>query len=191
MWTEVEKLFEVHQHTVAAAGAFGTVGAVIVSLLLAFLARRAHRTRIRVSLSISTIQHSSLKGKEKPRYLTVSIINLGSLPASIPFTYFRWKLPFARLDWFITPWDYTPHDTWVPQRKYPFDVAPRKSETFFVSDVDQMRRVLHGIAKDAWPRWRFRFLRARVLTDDGIFFRAKIDRSVRKELRAIYSKKSE
>jgi hypothetical protein len=189
MWADVEQFFEAHQHTVAAVGAVGTVGAVIVSLWLAALARRAHRTRIRVSLAISVIQHSSIQG-EKPRYLTVTIRNLGTLPASIPFTYFRWKLPFSRADWFVTPWDYTAHDTWVAQRKYPSEVAPRKSETFFVTDVDQMRRVLHGIARDAWPRWRFRFLRARVLTDDGIYFRAKIDRSVRKELEAIYSKQS-
>jgi hypothetical protein len=59
-----------------------------------------------------------------------------------------------------------------------------------VSDAEQMRRVLHGIARDAWPKWRFRFIRARVLTDDGIYCRAKIDRSVHKELRAIYYKES-
>lgn len=131
MWAELEKFFTAHEHTVAAAEAFGTVSAVIVSLFVALLAHRAHKTRVRATLSISVIRHPSLQGKEKPRYLTVSIQNDGLLPAGIPFTYFRWKLPFARTDWFITPWDYTAHDPWIPQRKYPFEIAPRKSEISF------------------------------------------------------------
>jgi hypothetical protein len=95
MWTEVEKFFEAHQHTVAAAEAFGTVSAVVVSLLLALLAHRATKTRIRAALSMSVIGHSSLEGKEKPRYLTITIRNVGALPASIPLPILdgRYRLP--------------------------------------------------------------------------------------------------
>lgn len=190
MWADIEKFFEAHRHTVAAVEAFGTVGAVVVSLWLAALARRAHRTNISATLSMSVIQHSSLKGKEKPRYLTATITNNGMLPASIPFTYFRFKLPFSRTDWFIVPWDHTAHDQWISERKYPFEIAPRKSETFFVTDTSQLRSLLHKITEESRPAWRFRFLRARVLTDDGMFFKAKIDRSVRKELRAAQADKT-
>ena len=190
MWSELENFFETHQHTVAAAEAFGTVSAVVVSLFLATLVRRAHRTRVKAVLSMSVIQHSSLKGKERPRYLTVTIANDGMLPASIPFSYFRWRVPFSRTDWFIVPRDYTAHDPWVPVRKYPFVIAPRRSETFFAADTGELQSLLRKIANETKPGWRFRFLRARVLTEDGISFRAKIDRSVRKELLAIRSEKA-
>jgi hypothetical protein len=104
MWDTIESFFAAHQHTVEAIGAFSTLGAVIVSLILALFAHRRSLTRLRATASISRITHSSLSGQERRRYFTVAVRNVGSFPARLPLTYFRWKLPFADAVWFITPW---------------------------------------------------------------------------------------
>jgi hypothetical protein len=87
----LEQFSEANQHTIAALGAVSTLAAVVVSLVLASIAQRSSRTRIKASASVRVIVHSTLEGKPKPEYVTVAITNVGLLPGIIPFSFFHWK----------------------------------------------------------------------------------------------------
>src|ERR1700722_1631217 len=118
----LEKLSEAYQHTIGALGAISTFAAVVVSLVLASIAQRSTRTRIKARAGVSVIVHPTLEGRPKPEYVTVMITNVGLMPVMIPLSFFRWKLPFQRRYWMMNPWDYTQHDAWVPQRTYPAEI---------------------------------------------------------------------
>jgi len=179
----IEHFSDSHQHTIAALGAFSTFAAVVVSLMLALATRRSSWTRIKANASLSTIFHATLEGEPKPEYVTVSITNVGLMPAIIPFSFFHWKVPLMREYWMINPWDYIQHDPWVPKKVYPAEVMPRASATFFVSEMSAFRRtMLDSFARTRYFRWRLYWIRALVRTDDGMIFRVKLDKSLRKEL---------
>ena len=127
----LEKFSEGNQHTIAALGAISTLAAVVVSLVLALITQRSSRTRIHARAAVSVLLHSTLEGKPKPKYVTVTITNVGLMPVMIPFSFFHWKIPFKSSSWMINQWDYSKHDPWVPQRTYPAEIRPRGSATFF------------------------------------------------------------
>jgi hypothetical protein len=116
MFDALEQFLQAHQHIIAAFGAFSAFAAVLVSLGLALIAQRSSQTRIKARVTGGVIMHSTLIGKPKPEYVTVSITNTGNLPALIPLSFFRWKVPFGGGSWIVNPWDYQQHDQWVPQR---------------------------------------------------------------------------
>jgi hypothetical protein len=75
----------------------------------------------------------------------------------------------------------------IPQTHYPVEIAPRVSRSFFINDIkgfheEQSKRVEMG---GFLNRFLFRFVRAFVVTDDGMRFRAKIGKDVQKELAQI------
>jgi hypothetical protein len=187
MFNELEEFFKAHEHTVAALEAVSTFAVVVVSLVLALAAQRANRTRIKARAAISVLLHSTLEGMPKPTYVTITIRNAGIMPVAIPFSFFHWKVPVSYSGWTVNPWDYSQGDDWVPQKRYPVEIKPRCSENFFLGEIsvfrDQMRRIFLGA--NFFERWRFRFLRARVITDDGKIFNVKLDPSLREELRSL------
>jgi hypothetical protein len=169
MFDALEQFSQAHQHTIAALGAVSTFIAVVVSLALALLAQRASHTRIMARVSASVILHPSLEGKPNPEYVTVSITNIGNLPALIPLSFFRWKVPFGGGSWIVNPWDYQQHDQWVPQR--------------FLTDLAGFRATMAEMFNEVrYYRWRLRFVRAIVITEDGMIFKAKIDKKIRGEV---------
>jgi hypothetical protein len=183
MFAAIEKFSEPRQHTIAALGAFSTLAAVVVSLALALVAQRSSRTRIRAKAYASFIFHSSLEGKPKPKYVSVSIANVGLMSASIPLSCFHWKIPFNKEIWMVNPWDVSQHDPWVPQHKYPAEIRPRGSDTFFIGSRERFRETMSEIfAKAGRFRWRYYFIRARVVTEDGKIFKVKLDKEVRREI---------
>jgi hypothetical protein len=179
----LERFSDTHQHTIAALEAVSTFAAVVVSLVLALLAHRSSRTRIKAWVNVSFIAHQTLEGKPKPEYLTVRVTNIGLMPVSISMGFFQWKLPFHREYWQITPWDYARHDPWVPQRVYPTEIKPRSSQTFFLQDIATFRSTMAESLQPIWlARWRIRFIKAIICTDDGQLFEAKLDKEVRRAL---------
>jgi hypothetical protein len=179
----LEQLSEANQHTIAALGAISTLAAVVVSLVLALIAQRSNRTRINARATVSVMLHSTLEGRPKPKYVTVTITNVGLMPVMIPFSFFHWKMPFKGGSWMINPWDYSQHDPWVPQRTYPAEIRPRGSATFFLSEIDRFRSTMAEMLQEVRHlRWRVRFIKAIVLTDDGKIFKVKLDRTIRREL---------
>lgn len=175
----LERLLDAYQHTIAALGAAGTLAAVVVSL---FIALRSSRTRVKASVQVSFIVHQTLKSKPKPEYITVTITNIGLMPATIPMGFFQWKLPFHREYWQIIPWDYGGHDPWVPQRVYPTEIKPRSSQTFFLQEIETFRAQTAEFLQPLWlARWRVRFIKAIIRTDDGQLFKAKLDNGVRRK----------
>jgi hypothetical protein len=139
--------------------------------------------RIKARAGVSVIVHPTLEGRPKPEYVTVMITNVGLMPVMIPLSFFRWKLPFQRRYWMMNPWDYTQHDAWVPQRTYPAEIRPRGSATFFLSEIDRFRstmaEMLHEVGHS---KWRVRFIKAIVVTDDGKIFEVNLDQTIRKEV---------
>jgi hypothetical protein len=112
----LEHFLEAHQHTTAALEAVSTFAAVVISLVLALLAYRSSRTRIRAWVQVQFIFHPTLDGRSKPEYVTVTITNIGVMPASIPVSFFAWKVPFYSDYLQVLPWDYAQHDRWVSKR---------------------------------------------------------------------------
>jgi hypothetical protein len=184
---DFEDFSRTHQHTIAALEAISTFAAVVVSLALSMSALRANRTRVKAYASINVILHSTLEGKPRPTYVVVYVRNIGILPVMIPFSFFSWKVSFGRGVWTVNPWDYVQTDEWIAQKKYPFEIKPRGSETFFLAEISEFRRTIREVFAGAnfLRRCRFFYIGARVTTDDGKTFIVKIDRRLRKELRAL------
>jgi hypothetical protein len=131
MLNSLEQVSAANQHTIAALGAISTFAAVVVSLVLASIAQRSSRTRIRASATVSVSLHPTLKGKSNPKYVTVTITNFGLMPAMIPTRFSIGNCDLGRGYWMVNPWDSEQHDPWVPKRSYPAEIRPRASITFF------------------------------------------------------------
>jgi hypothetical protein len=183
----LEEFCRRHEHAIAALEATSTFAAVVLSLFLALMAQRQNRTRLRASVQVNMITHSTLEESEIPTYATASITNLGMMPVSIPMSFFYWKIPFDRGAWNIIPLDYSQADDGVPQKKYPIEIRQGCSETFFLSEMSIFRTQHKSIYSKLTflDRCRWHFMRAVVVTDDGKVFSAKIDMRLRKELRMI------
>src|SRR6266568_8419967 len=185
MLNVVEEFCTNHQHTIAALGALGTLAAVIVSLGLAWRAARANRTRLRASVDMLLVMHSTVDPKSPPRYVSVSITNTGNSALRLPFSFFSWKVPFNRDYWLVNPLDGYAGDAFIPQKRYPVEIQPRASETFYISDAQtfeemrvKMRKETRGLAKLC-----IRFIRAVIRTDDGAIFAGTVSRGIRNQWR--------
>ena len=180
----VEDFFRAHQYTVAALGVFGTFAAVVVALFNSVAALRASRTKLSARASINVIYHSSLQGQQKPKYLVVSIRNLGIMPVHVPMGFFRWKLPLKRGLHEVLPLDYSAQDEWAPQRKYKVEIKARGSDTFFLSDISMFQEYVlkYFVGTTVWSRFRSRFISAFVFTEEGKIFKVTLDSSLRKEM---------
>src|ERR1700730_11239196 len=93
--TALEEISKAHVNTIAVIGAFGTVfaafatvAAVLVSLRLA---RRSETVRLKAILGISFITTVP-----STQYVTLQINNMGVRTASLPATFFEWRIPFRR-----------------------------------------------------------------------------------------------
>ena len=178
MLDTIDQFSQAHQYTITAIGAFSTLLAVVVSLGLAQIAQRSSRTRISARVEVMFIVHSTLEGKP-PEYVTVTIKNIGNMPATIPLSFFLWKLPFRRGYWMVNPWDFSAQDSWVSQKIYPVEIRPRRSETFYLSDLAGFRTTIAEMVNQVQhSRWRFRFIKAIIRTDDGKLFKVKLDKQV-------------
>jgi hypothetical protein len=84
------------------------------------------------------------------------------------------------------------HDEWVPQKNYPVEIKPRTSETFFLNDMSTFHEAMGDtFAKQSiFGRWRNRFLKAYIVTDDGRRFKVQLGASLRKELRPLRTRRS-
>ncbi|MGJ4895453.1 hypothetical protein ACQR2B_10685 [Bradyrhizobium oligotrophicum] len=180
----IEEFLKAHQYTIAALGVLGTFSAVLVALFSSIAAMRTSRTRISARASINVIHHSSLEGKERPKYLVVSIRNLGAMPVHIPMGFFHWKLPLQRGVYEVLPLDYSAADEWIAQKRYPVEIRARGSEIFFLSPISvfQEDALKTFIGTSVWSRFRYRFLSAMVFTDEGRTFNVKLESSLRKEM---------
>jgi hypothetical protein len=141
-----------------------------------------------IRVSASVLLHPTFDPKQLPHYITISITNVGNLPALIPLSFFRWKVPFRTGTWAINPWDYRQHDPLVPQRQYPAEIKPRGSVTVFLTDLAGFRTTMAEAFNEVrLSRWRLRFVRAIVITEDGRVFKAKVDKEIRRELAKVRS----
>lgn len=73
----LEEFLRAHHYTVAALSVLGTFSAVAVALFSSITALRASKTRISAGASINLVHHSSMQGKERPRFLVLHIRNTG------------------------------------------------------------------------------------------------------------------
>jgi hypothetical protein len=105
-----------------AIGVIGTLSPVIVSLWLARRATIANRTWLVAKLWISTILHPTIA--PHPRFVAVSITNIGDFPLQVSAGFFRWRVPFSRRQWVVVPIDSTGIAGVVPQKTYPFEIKP-------------------------------------------------------------------
>jgi hypothetical protein len=182
MLEAIEQFSRAHQYTIAAFATVSTFAAVLVSLALALIAQRSRRTRIKAHASIRRIVSAALQGTP-PRYLTVTITNVGVLPVHIPFAFFSWKLPFKSEYYTVNPWDATQHDPLVRRRDYPAEIKPRSSATFFLAEISVFQETLSNmLLQEHLSQWRSRPIRAVVVTEDAKLFKVKIDRSLKRKL---------
>lgn len=190
MLSAIEAISHAHQYTIAALGVIGTFSAVVVSLYVAFMSRKATRTQLTARASISIIIHDMIDPKNPPHYIALNITNTGMMPLRIPFSFCHWRVPFRKGFLMMNPLD-SYGDRWVPKKTYPVEIAPRASQTFFVSTPDvlsaEMKRVMSG--DNAVTAWQLRNSKMLIVSDDGLIFRAKVSKDVRQELsRAVAAK---
>jgi hypothetical protein len=180
-----------YPHLIAGLEAISTFAVVIVSVSLALVSQRASRTRLNASGSISFIIHDLVEDKDNPpTYFTINITNTGVMPLKIPFAFFHWRIPLRRRGaWLVNPLDYYGVDSWAPQKKYPVEINPRASDTFFVSDITTFRQMIveHFVSRTGFlERYQFRFSRPRVVTDDGATFKVKLQPEVWREISKLW-----
>ncbi len=187
MFGAIETIARDHQHTIQALIALGTLSAVIVALLTAYMSHRMNRTRLTAYARTCTIIHDLIPIDQRPLLFSVDITNKGNLPLRIPFSFFEWKLPLKRGAWMPNPLDFFGDQELapgmpLPQKKYPVEIAPRASQTFYVSHVAGLEQnIVEMKASLGWFRkwWASRYVKAFVLTDDGTRVRATISKQVK------------
>ena len=156
--------------------ALGTLAAVVTSLVLAYLAWRADRIRLRAYADAGIFPGSDKHGVT--RCLRVTIANVEKSPFRVRDSCFYWRMPFSRHRVQMP----IPDSLFFAEReRYPLLVAPRTSDNIwptywgaFEQMVEKMRK-----APTFADRIRFRFIKAFVRTDDGYTFRVKIAPEVR------------
>jgi hypothetical protein len=171
------------QHTSELLTAIGTLGAVLVSLWLAWRADRAARTRLKAFANLKFIldKTGTADSNDARTFLAVTITNIGNWPLRIPMDYFNWMNPLQRGYMMVLPMDAV-RNKWFPVKQYPLEIAPRASETFYLADEAMfLAEAKRMKAADDSPvaRLGFRFIRAYVLSDDKSLFRVKLSKEVR------------
>lgn len=176
----IERFATTYQHTVTLLAVVGTFSAVLVSLALALLAARSGRTRLKATADLVSIAHDKADRKNPPSFLTVRITNCGNMPLRVPVSFFSWKAPLkCEYMSIVPPVDFNPSGRWIGQKRYPVEIAPRASETFYLSDEATLWSEAKRMKATFLDGLRFWFIRAWVRTDDGIMFRVKLPKSVR------------
>jgi len=183
-----------YPHVVAGLEAVSTFAAVVVSLSLAALARRANQTKLRARLYVAQLLQQGTDPKNAPEYIALSITNTGILPLRIPFAFFYWKIPFRQSLSLITPLDYfqgaDPH---LPSRPYPIEIHPRTSQTMYLRTVRVARENFKEMrqGKNRAMRFLSGFMKAKVVTEDGRTFNVKLAKNIRREIKAARTGKSQ
>jgi hypothetical protein len=183
-----------YPHVVAGLEAVSTFAAVVVSLSLAALARRANQTKLRARLYIAQLIQQGIDRRNPPEYIVLSITNTGILPLRIPFAFFYWKIPFRRSLMLIRPLDsFQGADPHLPSRPYPIEIRPRTSETIYLRTLhfarDNFKEMRQG--KNRAMRFLSGFMKAKVTTEDGRTFNLKLSKDIRHEIKAASTGKSQ
>jgi len=146
-----------HAHSVALLEAVSTMAAVIVALTVSYAAKRANRPRLVARVSVSQIIYGDGRPIEAaPTYVTVRLINVGTVPIRLHSNLFSWRLRFDnRNAWLAMPVDES-GDGQVTVRRYPFVLLPRTSETIFLITLDQFNSTMpHILDKGRFGRRNF------------------------------------
>jgi hypothetical protein len=173
MLEAIETFCTTHEHTISAIEAVSTLSAVIVSLILAHRTTIADRTCLVATVQISTVFRPTIS--PKPRFFVVTITNKGNLPLHIPFGFFSWRVPFSERKWVILPVDSAGILGVLPQKTYPFEIQPMRSQTFYLSEASAFLDQMKVIRKEQnWIGGLLFFLKgAAIASADGQTFRAK------------------
>lgn len=182
----VEDVLARYPHIVSAVEAFSTFAAVVTSLSIALLSQRANRTKIRAYGSIGRLVGGGIDPAQAPRYLTVSVTNVGNTSLRLPFAFFNWRIPFHRGYATVNPLDYYGQDRYIPRRQYPVSVESRTSETIYISTVDMMISNFAQMKQELprFKRFLFRWTIARIVTEDHVIFRVKLSKDLRHQIKA-------
>jgi len=178
MLSGIEAFCAAHEHTIGALESVSTFLAVAVSLWLAHRATVADRTQLKASLQVATLFHPTIK--PSPRFVVVSVTNVGRTPLQVTLGFFRWSIPLRREQSLILPIDSAGLLGVIPQKTYPIEILPRTSETFYLSEASEFVKQMSGIKGEPGflGRVAFFFKTATVRTSDGVKFRVKGDRTI-------------
>jgi hypothetical protein len=180
----IEQFAADHRNTIAAVEAVSTLGAVLFSLAATWLAQRSKRTHLHASVTKTQIVQAGEAPQDRPRYISVDIVNDGDFALRLPFSFFSWRIPFSGEFATVNPHDYYGIDAILPAVPYPVEIAPRASHKANVSNLatfrETMMEMMEGIK---WfPRLRLRFIQAYVVTEDRGIFKAQLTKNNRDEL---------
>jgi hypothetical protein len=176
----LEDFFKAHHDTIAALGVIGTFLAIAVALFSSFIALWGPRPRIRGLVSVKRVDGPR---RDSLEFLVVTIRNLSVAPIHIPPEFFLWKFPLQRP---FFPWYPLESDEWGHERRDTVQINGRGSETFFLYPLHVFKeRAAGSFAKTVFGRLRLRFLSFVVLTEEGKFFKVKLDRTIRNDIRLL------
>lgn len=180
----IEDFSNRHQHSIALIEAVSTTAAVIVALVASYAATQASRPKLAAGLAVMKVLYampSAIEGM--PTYIAVRLTNTGTVPVRLHSNLFSWQLPFVKSAWMAIPVD-EQGDGHISQRRYPFVVMPKTSETIYLTSLENFRSKMPEILDNGrfGRRISARLLRGIVYTDDGSYFRASLNSSFRKEL---------
>ncbi len=153
---------------IEAVGAFGTLGAVIVSLFFSYKSSVAHKPKIRAKLRIQPC--FTANPPERHDLLVCHIFNSGAVQLQIPEGFCSITNKFGeRLYHQIL------RHHLFDNKKYPFTLNAGCRETFILEDVSEFDK-----AALQFGRFRGKFLVGNIDIKTGRIFKAKIHKTVKK-----------
>lgn len=185
----LEEFAKVHEHTIAAVSALGTVLAsfstVVAIIVSLHLARRGETTRLRAVLGIGIATYPTAPAEQ---HVTLKIHNMSRRVESLSNMFFEWRFPFLRKHQPETTINFV-NAVCVINRQTVID-----SDTDFTMDITNLedfrrffiREIPLITRKMKWlPKTRLRLLSAAIYTSEDKDFRVKFTKAMKAEIRAM------
>ncbi|MFC4170052.1 hypothetical protein [Teichococcus aestuarii] len=188
---DIEKWATSYEKTISLVSAVSTTAAVVVALWAAWLAKAAHKPKLRarlVKMAVAT-RESGPVGE----YISVVVNNVGLVPINLNQFCFRLRASLYKKTSVISVPVHAVGDKVIHTVVFPVTVNPNTSFTLFILEEKQFEYVARRFLNHNWcNRLILAELTGAYLWTDGEFmFPVKISKDIRKQFRRLARNKTE
>lgn len=185
MFASLEYFLSQYPATISALAATATWAAVVVALYIPYISRRPQiRAIVDISrcfspelIKTSEVEERAIEPEEGSLVLTLTIENRGQ--TSVVFPYYslcKWTVPTGAI-----AAQYNPETDF---RSSPIELAPGRSVSILLANqYEFLGQVFSELARNArMGRWAAKFPGLVISSENGLRFRARISRELKKEI---------
>lgn len=156
--------------------AFGTICAVITALLLA-KSERSVKLRVRIAVIPDDLENFSKSLETGDAALRVIVLNTGIQTANIRYPIIRWSIPFYEGMYLSTN----------ENELESFQITAKNGDGFDILKLSEFRKDIKSCAKNLkyFKSIRIRYLKAHLITEEEVWYKATLAPIFKKELRVI------